>query len=95
MTDDLVEHLRELARPVSFGNVVPAAGTFMLQAADRIERLEDALRKLDTAVAEFLDAEEAFQSDELEFEEYSYVRNALRDELYGARAARKGEKKDG
>lgn len=40
MNDDLVTRLRDLGERVSFGHVVPPAGTYMLKAADHIETLE-------------------------------------------------------
>ena len=44
--DDLVQRLRDLGERVSFGHVVPPAGTYMLKAADRIEALEAAIDNL-------------------------------------------------
>jgi hypothetical protein len=44
--NDLLKMLRGLGELVSVGHVAPPAGTYMFRAADRIEKLEEALHSI-------------------------------------------------
>jgi len=55
MSNDLVQRLRDLGERVSFGHVVPPAGTYMLKAANHIEELNRAFEAYATEMVARVD----------------------------------------